>query len=195
MSKKEVNKAICIWYLIFLIFDIWYLLNSGWAPSQVRCLRLHSVGKVSHMLKTMLMKDYQANDEDVKCEIIKIVIMMMMLKVRWSPVWIWWWWWWCWPGGPQCDVHRPLLPTIGQHWQLSQGPTVLQGSSSSKCHHCHHCHPPHVMMMVRSWSIFSTSTGSTTWGTATRRSLIHGGKVLRSSCLPKNIQRKSTRKK
>ena len=54
------------------------------------------------MLKTMLMlaKDYQANDEDVECEIIKIVIMMMLLKVvpsvnmmmmmmmltRWSPM-------------------------------------------------------------------------------------------------------------
>ena len=31
-------------------------------------------------------------------------------------------------GGSQCDVHRLVLPSLGQHRQLRQGAAVLQGS-------------------------------------------------------------------
>ena len=46
-------------------------------------------------------------------------------------------------GGSQCDVHRLVLPSLGQHRQLRQGAAVLQG-----CLHPHPNHPPVVFMLI-----------------------------------------------
>ena len=46
-------------------------------------------------------------------------------------------------GGSQCDVHRLVLPSFGQHRQLRQGAAILQG-----CPHPHLNHSPVVFMLI-----------------------------------------------